>query len=222
MKRNTVFLLGLLFVCFFAMPASADLIGVTGPNSSAGTAPSIIGAPTNILDDNVENTGMQGFDEVDNFTTTLAHQIDGGGFIPVGTTVDSHMIFLNSAGTARLEHFSVVWTFRDPIIGVMSDSGGNFEAASTFELGNPTTNYPIAAFNARGLEANDGVGDGDNDGYAISSDMLSITVGMVVTEPGDWIRVVTTAQSVPEPGSLLLLGIGLIGIAGLSRKRFQK
>jgi hypothetical protein len=51
--------------------------------------------------------------------------------------------------------------------------------------------------------------------------MFSINVGMLVTEPGDWIRVVTEAQSVPEPSTMLLLGLGIIGVAVCTRKVFQ-
>lgn len=202
-----------------SVPAQAVLISVVGPTSSAGTAPSIISAPAHALDDIATNTGMQGFNEAQGVLTTIAHAIDGGGVIAAGTLVDSHMIFLNSAGTGALSHFSVDWTFSGTILGIMSDSNGNLEAASTFELGAPGTNYtvtfpgsgPAAPFPARGLEANDGLGIGPNDGYALLNP-TTLRVGMFVTEPGDWIRVVTAA-SVPEPSLLLLVGSGMAGLA---------
>lgn len=203
--------------------AHAILMGVAGPNSSMGTAPAIIGAPAHALDDILTNTGMQGFNEAQGVTTTVAHMIDGGGTIAVGTLVNSHMIFLNSAGTQSLTHFGVTWTFTDMILGVMSDGNGNLEAASTFELGAPGTNYtvpfvgsgPAAPFPARGLEGNNGTGLGA-DGYQILGNQLQ--VGMFVTEPGDWIRVIT-ASTIPEPGTILLLGSGL---AGLGLWRWKK
>jgi hypothetical protein len=153
---------------------------------------------------------MQGFNEAQGILTTVAHAVDGG-VIAAGTYVDSHMIFLNSAGGASLRHYDVVWTFSDPILGVMSDIGGSLEAASTFELGAPGTNYtatfpgsgPAAPFSNRGMEAY------PQDWYTVVTP-YTLAVNMYVTEPGDWIRVVT----VPVPGAVLLgvLGLSVVGV----------
>lgn len=204
MKRRALIIvtLGLVAVGLIVAPTQAATISVAGPASSLGTPPAIIAAPSDVLDDCVTNTGMQAFDEAQDVTTTVAHSIDGGGVIPAGTVVDSHMIFLNSA-TGSLSHRNVVWTFDQPIIGVMSDQPGALEAASTFELGAPGTNYTVVPtapattpcgtndatvpperagpYNARGMES--------ADSYTVAGN--SITVGMGVSEPGDWIRVVT-------------------------------
>lgn len=203
--------------------AHASIISVVGPNSNLGAAPSIIAAPTDALDDIVTNTGMQGFDEAQSVTTTVAHAHDFG-VIPEGTIVDSHMIFLNSLGNTRLSHYEVFWTFDGDILGVMSDGLGNLEAASTFELGSPTTNYtvtfpssgPAAPFTARGMEGNRGCNN-SNDGYAIISSN-TLCVSMLVTEPGDWIRVVT-ATPVPVPAALPLLLLGVGGLGFMARRK---
>lgn len=196
----------LLAVSIMAGQTDATLIGVAGPVSSAGTLPVIIAPPSDVLDDVVVNTGMQAFDEAQNVLTTVPHTHDYG-VIPAETLVNSHMIFLNSEGETNLTHYDVVWTFDNLIIAVMSDSRGELEAASTFELGAPGTNYtvtfpgsgPAAPFGVRGLEG--------SDSYVVAGNQINVS--MIVTEPGDWIRVITA----PEPTTAMLLaaiGIGLV------------
>lgn len=91
----------------------------------------------------------------------------------------------------------------------MSNRNGSLEVNSSSILGAIGTVYPGAAFAARGLES--------NDHYAVSGNQ--ITVKMSVTEPGDWIRVVTASKSVPDGGATFcLFGLGLAAI-GLARRR---
>lgn len=173
--------------------SSAPVIGVLEAQgaSKLGNNAALIAAPTDVLDDAVTNTGMQALNEAQGATTSIAHTPDGG-VIVAGSFVDSHMIFLNTSGGTLGFHGGVGFTFSGAILGVMSDSGGNLEAASTFELGAPGSNYtttfpgsgPAAPFSARGIESNNGTGLGVNDGYLILSPN-TIRVSMRVTEPGD-------------------------------------
>lgn len=203
--------------------AHASIISVSGPNSNLGTAPAIIAAPADVLDDAVTNTGMQGFDEGQGVLTSIAYAIDGGGSIAAGTLVDSHMIFLNSASNTELTHKLVEWTFDGNILGVMSDSAGNREAASTAELGAAATNYTItfagsgsaAPFGNRGLES--------SDSYTVAGNVL--TTSMRVTEPGDWIRVVTSGTDttvIPLPASLPLALAGMLALGWTTRRRIHR
>ena len=204
--------------------AQAAIVGVgqTGGNSNLGGTASVIAAPAHALDDMVAADSMKGFDEAQDVTTSQDYKADNGVVIGKGTTVDSHMIFLNSKGNTLLTHSAVVWRFDGKILGVMSDSNGNFEAASTKELGAPGTNYtvtgpgtgPAAPFPARGLESNNGTGIG-SDGYQIL-DAFTIRIAMRVSEPGDWLRVVTAAP-VPVPAAAWM-GMSLLGGLGVVRK----
>lgn len=186
-----------------ALVVASNLNMVHGALVSSSNPGGIIPAPAKALDDDVTNTQMEGFDERQSVTLAADLSVDGG-IVTKGTVVDSHMIFLNSEGNALLENNDVVWTFDGPILGVMSDSNGNLEAASTPFLGAIGTAYD-APFNARGLEGNSGIA-GTSDGYLVAGSTL--TVDMRVTEPGDWIRVVT-ASSVPDSP----LGTGLVAFA---------
>ncbi len=192
-----------------ASMATADITGVSGPLSNRGVAAAEIAAPANALDSMATNLAQQGFNEMQDIFLTTALNMDSG-VIAANQWVSSHMIFLNHAnGTSGATvHNNVTWTFDGAIIGVMSDSQGNLEDASTSILGSATTNYPASGFNARGLEG--------NDGYSVNGN--EITVNMRVTQPGDWIRVVT-ASPVPSPSAMALAMIGLPVISMVRRRR---
>ena len=213
MKRIFSIAVGGLLAALVTFPASATLISVNGPLSSLGTAAAIITAPGDVNDDAASNTGMEGFDEKQNVLLAAAILVDGGS-IAAGTRVNSHMIFLNTDGNTSAGHFDVVWDFDGAVLGVMSNRNGSLEVNTSTLLGAAGTLYPVAPFAARGLESNNGGGGPfPSDGYTVG--INSILVGMSVSEPGDWIRVIT---AVPEPTTVLLLGLGLAGL-GLRRRR---
>jgi hypothetical protein len=223
MRRFSVFLgTTFLFLCF-ALSANAALITASGPNSSLGTAPAVILAPLNALDNVVTNTGMEGFDEAQGVTVPVGGLNVDAGTIPASTNVNSHMIFFNIADTSGAveTHLNVQWTFDTVILGVMSDTGGTLEASSNALLGAPgppATNYP-GAFNFRGMEP----GEPNPDDYSFVAGSNVLTASMYVSQPGDWIRVVTDAdQVIPEPATMLLVGSGLLGMAIAGRRKFFK
>ena len=189
-----------------ATSAHAALLSTNGSLSDQGVAAAIIAAPADANDDAASNLAIQAFDEAQNVVLSRDIQIDGG-MILAGTLVSSHMIFLNSGpgdDDTRISHGiggtdAATFTFDGEILGVMSDKPGAYEVASSDILGAAGTSYPGAAFNARGMEENPLSGT-NNDYYSFFGN--TIEVGMLVTEPGDWIRVVTVS-AVPLPASFL-------------------
>jgi len=198
----------LLILCCFSF---AILITCLNANALLISGQDIIAAPGSIEDDTTINNHQQAFNEAQNVLLATDLSVDSG-VISAGSLVNSHMIFLNTGGYTFASDPDVVWEFDGEILGVMSDFTGSLEVASSDFLGALGTTYPGSTFNARGMEG--------QDSYSFLGS--TVTVSMFVTEPGDWIRVVTgagAASPVPEPATMLLFGTGLVGLVGA---RFRK
>jgi hypothetical protein len=183
--------LGRIARLFITLTLGIAILGVFGGAMALGSViagPDIIAAPASVIDDppGATNDHQQAFDEAQGVLLPADLAVDGG-IIPAGILVDSHMIFLNTEG-GTFATDTQTWTFDGPILGVMSNSNGSLEVASTPILGAAGTVYPAAPFAARGMEG--------GDSYAVAGNQ--ITVHMSVTEPGDWIRVVTVATTIGE------------------------
>lgn len=170
---------GAVIGAFLMAPVSAIAGLVDGPD--------IIGPPASVIDDppGAVNANQQAFDEAQQVLLIEDLQVDGG-VVGAGTVVSSHMIFLNTLGFTEVIEEGTVWTFDGPVLGVMSDQGGLLEEASNGLLGAAGTEYP-GAFGGRGFEPD------TIDAYEV--DGSTIVISMQVTEPGDWIRVVTEAPT---------------------------
>lgn len=189
MKPNSLFKFAAIATAF-ALTTHAYAVIIAGLD--------IIAPPPSVIDDapGAENTHQQGFNERQGVLLVAPLAVNGGN-VPAGTLVNSHMIFLNTPGMLAVTS-TATWTFDNVILGVMSDGNGNLEFNSTPLLGAVGTVYP-APFANRGLEGGDSL--------LIAGNQLTVT--MSVTEPGDWIRVVTRATTVPDAGStLVLLALG--------------
>ncbi len=213
-----------------ATSASALLLSVsTDTTSNLGVTANIIDpipVGFQVMDATVFNTAQQGFNENQNYLLTEDLMVDGG-VIEAGTRVASHMIFLNrenELSTNHISHNDVKWTFSHKILGIMTDSPGLAEGLSSSFLGASGVAYPtsvlvdgvaVKVFDNRGLE-----GGGDAATYDAMIDPYSLMVSMYVTQPGDWIRVVT---AVPLPAALPLYGAGvaLLGFMGWRRRKIE-
>ncbi len=170
-------------------------------HSALVTGSDIISAPVKISDDTgATNTSQQGFNEQQNYLLSSNLDIDGGS-IAAGTSVDSHMIFLNTASGNATDN-NKVWTFTGNILGIVQQRA---DIIASHFLGAVGTTYELD-FAFVGLEG--------NDGYSILDNQL--TLSMSVSEPGDWIRVITasaiTPAPVPVPAAIWLFSSALAGL----------
>ncbi|MBP0016431.1 MAG: hypothetical protein J7647_02605 [Cyanobacteria bacterium SBLK] len=208
MKKVLFALLGIAALGTLVTPTEAAILSVMGDGVK-------IDAPVSVWDDATTHTQfMLGFDERQNVLLEEDLKIDDnliyGDTIEQGRRVSSHMIFLNNPGNNVLNVDNVLWEFDGTILGVMSDTDGKLEAASNDLLGNiPWTDYP-GSFGNRGFE-----NTGEDTYSGVGTNILNVS--MYVTEPGDWIRVVT-ASNIPEPVSIL----GLLAIAALGSSSILK
>lgn len=184
-----------------ALVTGLTVLAAAVPTATAALTggPDIIPAPASVVNSSAaggaSNDHQQGFEERQGVLLEEDLAVDGGS-IPAGTVVDSHMIFLNIPDTrpGTVSDFNRTWTFDGPVLGVMSDGDGALEVASSPLLGAAGTTYPATPFPARGMElgAGDparGAGGVAGEGYTVNGS--SIIVGMNVSQPGDWIRVIT-------------------------------
>ncbi len=207
----SLFSLAFATLVSFSGTASASLVSVSDPNlSNMGYHAEIISAPANVLDDGTTNKAQQGFNEKQNVLLNTDIAVDGGT-IAAGTRVSSHMIFLNSKGNALLSQVGVIWEFSTNILGVMIDSWGTQEVATSALLGANGTRYPANPFKYRGFDA---LQSGIPDAYSIAGRYL--TLDLRVIEPGDWIRVITAGDILDAPKPVPLPAAGWLMIGGFS------
>jgi len=145
---------------------------------------------------------MIGFNERQNVLLIQDLKVDGG-IIAKGIRVNSHMTLVNlpyyspdnsDGAEGPFEWFSGAlsdneWVFSGAVLGVMSDTKGLLEAASTEILGARATTYPSGDFFLRGFKGYDFY---DGGGTA------RLRVQMSVWQPGDWIRVITEMQPIAQ------------------------
>lgn len=194
------------------LTAAALASGASAATITASNGGQVIATPATIGEDDPTNRVIQAFNEGSSILLAADLAIDGG-VIAAGTYVDSHMIFLNTAGGLDVTATGS-FNFSAEILGFMSSQSGTNLFTSDSILNGPVTYVAGGYGNNRGLENN------DNADFYTQNGMFDVDVGMHVTEPGDWMRVVTVA-AVPVPAALplLLAGLGAFGFVGRRKRR---
>jgi PEP-CTERM motif len=208
-----------------SLPATADIISGVVTGGSALTAGGTFvkltvplsnpfGLPNSVGDDTFQSPNLFGFDEDQDIVLTAPLFVDvGSSPIPAGTVVESNYIFFDPGPTLQ-----VIGTvnFDSDVLGILTSTDSL--AASDF-LANTGVDYLNPFF--RGLEPGDSV---------TISGPQQILFDTVASSPGDYVRVLTafspsavtlSSTTVPEPGSVVLVGSGLMALARLIRRRIR-
>lgn len=204
-------------------PAHAGIVGgsvvsgrVIAPGGPAfsGVFQQLVPAdgPFSVGTNNFDTPNLYAFTERQNVAVTAGLVFDLGASLAAGTPVNSHYVFFDALTNTRVNgHVD----FDGVILGLFHTSAAQ-QATDYLGAANVTYLYPRRA---RGLEPTDDF---------VSFNGNRLTVDLLSSNPGDYIRVLTSVAvpgspgTAPEPSTwaTLIGGFGLIGGA-LRRRRSQ-
>ncbi|VAV89491.1 hypothetical protein MNBD_ALPHA02-490 [hydrothermal vent metagenome] len=195
------------------MPVSAFATIIGGNVTSTGGAFVLfdpIPATLTVGNNNQQSPNLFGFNEDQNIAITSTITVNVGTDPVSGDIVASHYIFFDPEFTDTITG----WVdFDADIYGIITDS--TKLAASDF-LANTGVNYVGSTL--RGLEGGDSA--------SIDPGMANrLLINFRAGSPGDYIRVLTmrspgASNNIPEPSMMGLLGLGLLGVVALRRRKY--
>jgi hypothetical protein len=194
----------------------------------------VIGAPVSILPDVLESDqrAFVFFEGTHAWPFAGGNRIDAifpgaydangdlGNFnLPQGTMVESYYFSADQnpdvgQGGDRIRGFI---TFNSDILGVIKRI--NRLDNTHGPLGSGVTLYPLQDQfnNAWDLELGDE--DSGADAFAITPDLRTLIFSVRTANNADQLRILTAPAAVPEPGTIVLMGLGLAGLGALRLRR---